>query len=239
MSFSYRIDDEIFRDHPDYCRGVVVFSHLDNRAGPSALEPLLRAAERHVRQAVQGNVAEHPHIAAWREAYRRFGAKPSEHRSSIEAMSRRVLKPAELPSINPMVDIGNVLSLRHLLPAGMHPITAGHRDLALRRAKPEDRFTPADGAPVEIPDPREVVLASGNEVLTRRWTWRQAAGTQMLPATPLAFLNVDGLAPVGEDTVQAAMDEAIALAEAHCGAKVVCRHLLAADRASFRTDLDL
>ncbi len=38
-------------------------------------------------------------------------------------MARRVAKGQELPSINALVDIGNVLSLRHLVPLGAIPWT--------------------------------------------------------------------------------------------------------------------
>ena len=122
----YRIAPEVFEAHPDYVRGVLVFDRLDNRGDGAALVPLLREAEQRVRDTVAGNVAEHPGIAAWREAYRRFGAKPSEHRSSIEAMVRRVVQPGEIPSINPLVNIGNIVSLRHRLPAGVHPLGPDH-----------------------------------------------------------------------------------------------------------------
>ncbi len=95
--FSYRIDTDFFKEYPYYCRGVVVFNGLNNARPSSALSALLRECEAGLRQRIQGNVAEYPHVAAWREAYRQFGAKPSEHRSSIEALSRRVLKPSRGP----------------------------------------------------------------------------------------------------------------------------------------------
>ena len=80
------------------------------------------------------NVAAHPRIASWREAYRAFGAQPSKFRSSIEAMVRRALRHQELPSINALVDIGNVISLRYLVPTGGHAIDDLTQDIALRPA---------------------------------------------------------------------------------------------------------
>src|SRR5579863_3415242 len=114
----YLISSEVFASYAGYCRGVVVFDAVDNGGGTENLAALLRDAETAVRERVSGNVAEFPYLAAWREAYRRFGAKPSEHRSSIEAMVRRVVKPESIPSINPLVDIGNLVSLQYMLPVG-------------------------------------------------------------------------------------------------------------------------
>lgn len=217
MAITYRIAAEIFELFPGYCRGVVWVEGAANGAAAAPLVGALRAAEAQARTAVTGNVAEHPRVAAWREAYRRFGAKPSEHRSSIEALLRRVLKPDTLPAINTLVDIGTVASIRHLLPAGVHPVPAG--DLALRLAGEGDTFAPADGAASEQPPRGEVVFAAGNEVLTRRWTWRQAAGTQTLAATRDVFFNVDSLPPCRRADVEAAMADVQALVREHAGGK--------------------
>lgn len=229
----YQIAAEIFETFPDYRRGVVVIRGAVNTRDGAELEALLRAEEERVRLRLgSGNVAEQPTVAAWREAYRRFGAKPSEHRSSIEAMLRRVVKPDRLPSINPLVDIGNIVSLRHLLPAGVHPLPASGPGLELRRAYPGDTFLPADGSPAEVPAPAEVVFVHGTDVLTRRWTWRQAAGTQTLAKTTDVFFNVDGLPPVGDDLVRAAMDDVVRLVVAHTGGSVVSSAVLSVDSPS-------
>ena len=230
----YRIAPDLFEAYPGYCRGVVVIDAADNHTGGEALARLLRDAEAQVRDTVRGNVAEHPRVLAWREAYRQFGAKPSEHRCSIEALVRRVVKPDALPSINPLVDIGNIVSLRHMLPAGVHPLTDAVSLLELRRSQPGDTFLPADGGPAETPPTNEIVLTRGQEVLTRRWTWRQAAGTQTLHDTTRVFFNIDGLPPTTPGEVQAAMQDCIHLIRECCGGKLVLADVLHAANPSIR-----
>jgi len=216
----YTLAPDVLAQFPGYCRGIVWVRGARNSASVPALTALLREAEAEARRRVTGNVAEHPRIAAWREAYRRFGAKPSEHRSAIEALLRRVLKPDDLPAINRLVDIGTLVSVRHLLPAGVHPIPAGGAGLELRHAREGDRFLPAGADAAEAPAPGEVVFTSGAEVLTRRWTWRQAAGTQTLPETTDVFFNVDGLLPCSRAEVEAAMADVAALVREHAGGDV-------------------
>lgn len=230
--FRYTVAPEVFQQHPSYVRGVVVLDVAHNEAGAAtaALTAQLREAEAALRQTVTGNVAEHLRIAAWREAYRAFGAQPSEHRSALEALARRVLKPDALPDINPLVDIGSLVTLRHLVPAGVHPLPADGGELALRQTAPGDQFVPADGSPAEHPAPREIVFAQGPQVLTRRWTWRQAAGTQTLPGTRAVFVNVDGLPPATAQEVRAAMQDITALAQTFCGARVRAAGVLSADQ---------
>ncbi len=231
-ALTYSISPDIFRQYPGYCRGVVVARGFTNGPSASAVTALLREAEAALRERITGNVAEVPEIAAWRDAYRRFGAKPSEHRSAIESLARRVLKPDSLPGINTLVDIGNLVSIKYLLPAGAHPTDHLRHGLTLRLAKDGDTFAPPDGSPVEAPPPGEVVFADGNSVLTRRWTWRQAASTQTLPDTKGVFFNIDGLPPTSRDTVQAAAAEVAALVQQHCGGETLAV-LLDADNRSF------
>lgn len=228
----YSIAPDIFKLFPGYCRGVVVARGFTNGPSAPAVTALLREAEAALRQRITGNVAEVPEIAAWREAYRRFGAKPSEHRSAIESLARRVLKPDQLPAINTLVDIGNLVSIQHLLPAGAHPTDAIRQPLELRLARAGDQFAPPDGSPVETPPVGEVVFAEGAQVLTRRWTWRQAANTQTLPDTQGVFFNIDGLPPTTRDTVQAATAQVAQLVQTHCGGEVLAV-LLDADNPGF------
>ncbi|GLO13541.1 hypothetical protein PPUJ20028_21220 [Pseudomonas putida] len=236
-SFTYTISPDVFADHPHYLRGVLVFKHLDNSQANAELTALLRQAENQLRQRITGNPAEYPNIAAWRDAYRQFGAKPSEHRSSIEALGRRVLKPDNLPDINPLVDIGNLVSLRHVLPAGVHPAGPQSKSLALRKAQADDRFLTAPGeAPEAIPS-GEIVLATGNRVLTRRWTWRQAGDTRTLADTDCVFFDIDGLPPVSRETVSAAMADIVMLVTTYCGGQCVGQAILDGEQPTFTVSL--
>jgi len=190
--------------------------------GPSSAElvALLRAAEDEVRRSVDAAaVAEQPRIRSWREAFRATGAKPSEYRSSIEAMARRVTRGDPLPTINALVDLGNVISLRHLLPAGAHAIDQLTDDLWLRPAIGIERFTALDGETVEHPVPGEIIFAEREQVLTRRWVWRQGIATLIQPGTTAAEFNVDGLPPVPVSEVKDACREIAALIERFCGGR--------------------
>ncbi len=212
----YRIDEAIFRLYPGYRRGLVLAQQLRNGPAPAALSNELRQQEVALRAELPGNPAEHPRIAAWREAYRRFGARPSDFRSSIEALARRVARGDALPSINALVDIGNLVSIRYLMPVGVHPVPDGQEPLALRVAQPGDHFLPPDGGSAEAPEPSEVVFAQGSTVLTRRWTWRQAALTLTLPETTAVFFNLDALACVPPEVLQAATNDVVTLTRTHC-----------------------
>jgi DNA/RNA-binding domain of Phe-tRNA-synthetase-like protein len=210
----------VFAQFPGYARGVVLAYDVANGESPPELVSLLRDAEASVRdRLVLEGLAEHPRIASWRAAYRSFGAKPSKFRSSIEAMVRRALRNQELPAINALVDIGNVLSLRYLAPTGGHAIDVVAQDIALRPATGEEEFVPFGSEQVEHPLPGEIIFVEGNTVLTRRWTWRQANHTLTLPTTTAIEFNVDGLPPIPVSEVEEICQEVARLIERFCGGR--------------------
>ncbi len=238
MAPDYRIDAEIFRLYPGYRRGLVLGQRLRNGPSSAGLIQELRTQEAALRDRVQGNPAEHPRIASWREAYRRFGARPSDFRSSIEALARRVLRGDALPSINALVDIGNLISLRCLVPVGVHPVPAGEGLLCLRLSEPADSFLPPDGAAAEAPEKGEVVFVQENSVLTRRWTWRQSALTLTLPETTAVFFNIDALQGVPDEEMNAAAADIGQLVREHCGGDIdatVLRDSAPSWRPTYRT----
>lgn len=63
------------------------------------------------------DLPQHPTVAAIRRLFRQAGCDPTRWRPSSEALVRRVLRGEPLPSILPLVDINNCLSLELLVPA--------------------------------------------------------------------------------------------------------------------------
>ena len=214
----YRISDDIFSRFTGYSRGVVLAYDVKNGDSPPDLVQMLRSEEESLRKRINiVTILDNEKINSWREAYRSFGAKPSKFRPSMEAMARRVLKNNELPSISRLVDIGNIISLRYLVPAGGHSIDFVKNDLSLRFAKGNEIFIPFGSEQSENPEPGEVIFTEGDTVLTRRWTWRQAEHTIITPSTKNIEFNVDGLAPVTIQEVEQICLEVIDLIKQFCG----------------------
>lgn len=58
------------------------------------------------------------HLSAWAEVFRSFGAKPQRTPCSAEALRKRVLRDGNLPSIDPVVDLYNAISIEYAIPVG-------------------------------------------------------------------------------------------------------------------------
>jgi DNA/RNA-binding domain of Phe-tRNA-synthetase-like protein len=219
---SLRVADAIFGAFPAVRIGVVAFDGVRNSGQSAALADLLRREETEVAARLSGApVAEHPRVAPWREAYRAFGAKPKDHPSSIENLLRRVAKEQPLRSVNPLVDLYNVVSLRHLVPVGGEDLAAVEGDVELRFAGPSEPGVRLLGeAEARPPKPGEVIYADRTGALCRRWNWKEADRTKLTEATTKGFLVIEALPPVGAPELDAALADLAALVLEHCGGKV-------------------
>ena len=56
----------------------------------------------------------------------------------------------------------------------------------------DDRFVPFGGGDYDNPDVGEVIYVSGNDVKTRRWTWRQGENSKVDETIKNAFIPLDG-----------------------------------------------
>ncbi|HEX9941186.1 MAG TPA: phenylalanine--tRNA ligase beta subunit-related protein [Thermoanaerobaculia bacterium] len=217
-----RVTGEVFRLFPETVLGVVTAHGIDNARQDDAILAGLRREEERARERLAGvQVSEHPHIAPWREAYRKFGAKPKDHPSSIENLVRRVLKGQSLPRINPLVDLYNTTSLRHLVPAGGEDLDRIEGDVLLTVASDEEAPVHLLGEPeARPPKPGEVIYKDDIGAICRRWNWKEAERTRLTAATRNAVLVVEGLPPVGRDRVERAAEDLAALVREHCGGRL-------------------
>ena len=111
------VDDEVFALRPDYRAVLLAVDGLESGPSDAGDARLIQAAEDAAREAISGTTVEQlPHVAAWREAYRTFGAKPQRTRNSVEALMRRA--EAGLPRVNRLTDVYNSISVLYQLPIG-------------------------------------------------------------------------------------------------------------------------
>ena len=205
------VNSAVFALRPDYRALLLAVDGIVPGPGDQESDALLQAAQAAARQALNGGPAEElPHVAAWREAYRAFGAKPQRTRNSLEALLRRA--ESGLPRVNRLTDYYNAVSVLHQIPLGGEDLTRYTGPPRLVRATGDEPFgTVADGIAVtEHPDPGEVVWCDEAGVTCRRWNWRQARRTQLRDDTTAALFILDALNPVTDQELHAAADDLVA-----------------------------
>ena len=146
---SAQIDAAVFALRPDYRALLVAVDGIVPGPSDQTSDALVQASENAAGEALSDQPADQlPQVAAWREAYRAFGAKPQRTRNSLEALLRRAAA-AGLPRVNRLTDLYNALSVLHQLPLGGEDLTRYRGPPHLVRATGSEPFdTVADGAAV-------------------------------------------------------------------------------------------
>ena len=134
FGFCYRAD--LLATFPEVVGGILYVTGL--QGGPTPPDLAAAYADEQTAARARGYTpTEMPPLAAWRAAFRRFGVKPTKYRSAAEALLRRLDKQGDIPSINNLVDIGNLVSIRYALPVAI---------VDTRQLAAPSPFTPPTGA---------------------------------------------------------------------------------------------
>ena len=204
------VDEAVRALRPDYRALLLAVDGIEPGPSDADSEQLLQQAETSARQSLaERPVEELPHVAAWREAYRAFGAKPQRTRNSLEALLRRA--ETGLPRVNRLTDVYNAVCVLHSVPLGGEDLDRYAGPPRLVRATGEEPFDTRAGGEtvVEHPDAGEVVWRDDAGVTCRRWNWRQAQRTQLTDRTSAALFVLDALAPLTDEALGAAADDLV------------------------------
>jgi DNA/RNA-binding domain of Phe-tRNA-synthetase-like protein len=187
-------DRAILERFPTIRAGVVHATGLVNSPSSAALTDAYRAEQHAVIERLAATpIADHPSIAAWRRVFSAFGAKPTQYRNAAEALLRRLSKQGDIPSINTLVDIGNLVSIRYAMPVAVCDQADVVGSTTVRFATGTERFTDLGSSQTAHPEPGEVVFVDDAEsVSARRWCWRQSAQSATSGDTVEALFVVEG-----------------------------------------------
>ncbi|MBI2597296.1 hypothetical protein HYW41_04020 [Candidatus Daviesbacteria bacterium] len=217
-----KIDNKIFERFPDLILGVASINNINNNGDNPEISNLLRESEEQIMKNLANTlIIEHPQIIPWREAYRKFGAKPKDYPSSIENLLRRTVKGQQVRHINKLVDIYNIISLKYLLPVGGEDISKIKGDIFLTYASSsETPVTLLGESEPRPPHPGEVIYKDDIGILCRRWNWKEADRTKLTEETKNAVIVIEGLPPVDKTKIQEALRKLDGLIKKYCGGEI-------------------
>ncbi|MHA2335400.1 MAG: B3/B4 domain-containing protein [Candidatus Hodarchaeales archaeon] len=152
-------------------------------------------------------ISQHPSINAWRQMYRSFGSKPSKYKCSAESLLRRVLKGDKIPAINTIVDLYNSMSIKYFIPVAAYDLDKIEKHVELRFSRSGDTFQPLGQSDREESKTGEVVYADANEVLCRKWNYRDSDKTKVELTTKNIIFFIDGAQGVDIKNVEKTIDD--------------------------------
>lgn len=233
MKTVFQYHAELLARYPGVVGGVIFAEGLQNGPTPA---PLLKAYQDE-QQAVRDRLGDTPlsqlsSISAWRSAFSRFGVEPTKYRSAAESLLRRLTKKGDIPSINLLVDLGNLVSIRYGLPVAVFDTRAIQGTVTVGFADGSERFTDLGQEEAQPPDPGEVVFTDETGlVLARRWCWRQSEPSAAQPDTTTAIITVEAHHASGLADIEAALADLSHLLTTYAGGTLQKGVLTAANPA--------
>lgn len=210
MKFS--VSSEVFEKLDNVCFGVIVAKGIDNSLVKNDIVEKLDQSIKDCEDKFKDTkFKELEGILCYRDAFKELGINPNKFMSSIEAMLTRTSKGKGLPNISPIVDLGNAVSLKYMVPLGAHDIDTLDGDIEVRFSKEGDSFIPLGTEETEILEDGELIYSAGDNVRTRRWIWRQSEQGKITNESKNIFFPIDGFEDKNYDSVMSARDELASL----------------------------
>jgi len=148
-----------------------------------------------------------PVARAFRDFYWRIGIDPTKKRPAGEALARRILSGSGIPSINNLVDAGNLASAETLIPIGIYDLDKVVGELVLRFAREGEEFVDIRGKK-SLLKPNEVVLVDDVGVI-HIFPHRDSQRTMITMETRKALILGCGVKGVPKELVEEACDKVI------------------------------
>jgi DNA/RNA-binding domain of Phe-tRNA-synthetase-like protein len=232
MAF-FQYDSDILTHYPSIVGGVILARDMTSGPTPKDLQTAFIAEQQTTLQRIGTTpLSQVTSLAAWRAVFRSFGVDPTQYRSAAEALLRRLTKKGDIPSINLLVDLGNLVSIRYALPVAVFDTHTLHGAVTVHFADGSERYTTLGQDEVEHPEPGEVVFSDETElVIARRWCWRQSDQSAAQQETTQAIITVEAHHAEGKQDVDAALDDLLTLLRMYAGGNFISRRLDASNPA--------
>ncbi len=214
-----------------HARGVV------NGSPTAELERAFRDEQQRTLERIGDRpLSEIPSVGAWRRVFSAVGVEPTRYRSAVEALLRRLTKQGDIPSLNALVDLGNLVSVRYGLPVAVFDQRSMSGSTTVRFAEGDESFTDlgGDGA-VSRPEPGEVIFVDDARLVSaRRWCWRQSAESAARAGTSEVLVTVEGHHEGAAEDVANAVADLRQLLDRHAGEPEVALAVLTPSQPTFR-----
>src|SRR5215469_6917873 len=215
----FRYHADILARYPGVAGGVILARGMINGPTPEDLQAAFQAEQQATLQRI-GNtpLSQVESLAAWRSAFRSFDVDPTQYRSAAEALLRRLTKKGDIPSIDLLVDLGNLVSIRYALPVAVFDTLTLQGSITVHFADGSERYTTLGESGVDHPQPGEVVFSDESKlVIARRWCWRQSEQSAASAETHSAIITIEAHHAGGHRDIEAALNDLLALLQKYAG----------------------
>ncbi len=199
--------------------GVGIVHNVRNSEYPSELLTVINDTVKEVRSKYSlDSLKDDLIIRRYRDFYwHELGIDPTKQRPAQEALLRRVLRGEDLPRINPMVDIGNVASIKYLVPIGLYDIDSFNgKDLVIRYARNGEVFNPI-GSPKKTLTDNQIILSTIDGLILHVYPYRDSEITKVRSETKNVLIVTAGVPGIEDERLLESAQFIIDLAARYLG----------------------
>src|SRR5713226_8610087 len=205
----FRYHPDILARYPGIAGGVILARDMTNGPTPKDLQAAFQAEQQATLQRIGTTpLSQVESLAAWRSAFRSFDVDLTQYSSAAEALLRRLTKKGDIPSINLLVDLGNLVSIRYALPVAVFDTRALEGTITVHFADGSESYTTLGQIEEEHPEIGEVVFSDETGlVIARRWCWRQSEQSAAQLDTTEAIITIEAHHANGRRTIETALND--------------------------------
>lgn len=201
-----RCDEKLFEMFPEASVHAIVFD------GVAEFDPAVaklwkqKAVESVASSGITSeSILDAPFVREWRNAFQRFGVKPSKYRSAIEQLYRRALKQEIIETSLPLVNLYCYVSLIEMVPMGAYDLDTVDGDITIRLSKENEAFLGIGDTEPLLSTPGVVVYSDDSGIICWAWNHRDAARVSLSPETDRAIFFADSASNESESRANSAM----------------------------------
>src|SRR5215469_10975344 len=219
----FQYDSDLLKRYPAVVGGVILARGMTNGPTPEELQAAFIEEQQVTLQRIGSTpLSQIPSLVAWRAAFRSFGVDPTQYRSAAEALLRRLTKKGDIPGINLLVDLGNLVSIRYALPVAVFDTRTLQGSVTVHFADGSERYTTLGESGVDHPPPGEVVFSDESKlVIARRWCWRQSEQSAATAKTHSSIITIEAHHPAGHRDIEVALNDLLALLQEYTGGNFI------------------
>ena len=198
---------------------------MQNRVGSAEFDALQEKVIQEIKSDLDlEKIAHDPVLLGFRHLHDSFQVSNRKNISAPENLLRHLLKNGDMPRVNLVVDIYNLVSLKTRLALGAHDTATITGDIELRRTDGTEKFLPIGSPEYKAVSPGEYAyIDRGDNEIICRLEVRQVEKTKVTIDTTDCFYIVQGNENTPPDMVMEATELLIDWTRRFCGGEA---HLL-------------
>lgn len=206
------VDNHFWEVFPEAMVGVLVFRNIrSNKKRPleshqKLMELLSQANKTAKRFVAKENLFDNEIPELWQEAYRSFPTKEGAC-CSLEKLLQQIHEGKEVTSVCPIIDIVNVVALRHGFPTDAFDMDKIEGDIHLGPIQASTVLPVGEAISSDPVVDGEIVYSDANGAICRCLNWQESDRVKATFETNAVFISIECIQPERLEDLQKALED--------------------------------